>query len=362
MIIKEHFSQIKRQIRNIYYLNAFSAAEFCKSFATFIKDYYFSGGKSSNLLGITILPTMRCNVKCSMCNIMKFMEIDEFKKEMSISDFQKVADIFKNICKNVVFAGGEPFIRQDIIEIISAFKSKNFNVGIFTNGILLNRQMIDLLIDLNLNFIIFSIHGTQETHNKIVSNQSAFSKATENIKYFCEIKKNTKVMIQSTILKENIRELDKIVEIGIELNVDVIRFGHLNFLTQKEISETKRLNLEGNSFIFDEELNLSDFEYNIKLLKQKYKNKVLFNPELLVDEIKDWYSLNFKTKRKCYFIWKDLFIFPNGDVFPCENVQLKMGNILKEPFNKIWNFDNYINFRKTVKKKLLPACHRCCKL
>ena len=85
-------------------------------------------------------------------------------------------------------------------------------------------------------------------------------------------------------------------------------------------------------------------------------------PDLSLKEIKNWYSSNFKSNRKCMFIYRGTFIYPNGDVVPCESIKYTMGNINQQPFKEIWNSKKYMKFRKVLKKGLLPACTRCCKL
>ena len=55
-------------------------------------------------------------------------------------------------------------------------------------------------------------------------------------------------------------------------------------------------------------------------------------------------------------------MFPNGDVFPCESINYKMGNIFEDDFREIWNNNKYVNFRNRLRKGLFPACARCCKL
>ena len=87
-----------------------------------------------------------------------------------------------------------------------------------------------------------------------------------------------------------------------------------------------------------------------------------FTPELSDNEIIDWYNSDFKSRRKCFFVWRGVFIAPNGDVYPCMgNFYYKMGNILTEDFSKIWNNDKFVNFRLTLKKGLLSVCSRCCR-
>ena len=59
--------------------------------------------------------TQRCNGKCIMCNIWD----KEFKKEVEINDISKAFSdrLFDNL-KWIVLTGGEPFLRNDLVEII----------------------------------------------------------------------------------------------------------------------------------------------------------------------------------------------------------------------------------------------------
>ncbi len=129
----------------------------------------------------------------------------------------------------------------------------------------------------------------------------------------------------------------------------------------------------GKKLFFGEEFSELGYVYSpveisekyhgaVKKIKEGLPDGIRFNPELNLPEIKNWYSDNFKTKRKCYFLWRALFIYPNGDVYPCESLKYPMGNIYKENLKNIWNNKKYIKLRRILKKGLLPACARCCRL
>ncbi|MBC8500036.1 MAG: SPASM domain-containing protein [Candidatus Atribacteria bacterium] len=79
-------------------------------------------------------------------------------------------------------------------------------------------------------------------------------------------------------------------------------------------------------------------------------------------ELKSWYSNNFNINRRCTFVWKSLFISPNGDIIPCQFFIYKLGNIKTDSLENIWNSERYRKLRLRLKKGLLPGCARCCKL
>ena len=55
-------------------------------------------------------------------------------------------------------------------------------------------------------------------------------------------------------------------------------------------------------------------------------------------------------------------IRPDGNVSSCDFVNEIYGNIREKDFEKMWNSKKARNFRKKIKKQLLPQCRRCCKL
>ena len=84
------------------------------------------------------------------------------------------------------FTGGEPFLRDDLSEIISLFKAagvRHFQVN--TNGMLTD-EIVNFskeLLGKNISFkIVISIDGLEKTHNKIRNTQGAFQKAIQTIK------------------------------------------------------------------------------------------------------------------------------------------------------------------------------------
>ncbi|MBD3421494.1 MAG: radical SAM protein [Chitinivibrionales bacterium] len=65
----------------------------------------------------------------------------------------------------------------------------------------------------------------------------------------------------------------------------------------------------------------------------------------------------------CESIYYTAEISPNGQVTPCRDYQdFDAGNINVEPFCDIWNGDKFKEFRRQMKKGLMPVCTRCCGL
>jgi len=362
-------TSIQKHRTSIEKFNAYTYRQALKQVFLFPYDYYLRGGKSAAPMNIALFLTLRCNARCLMCNLQELINQDP--REMSVAQIDKLLKEVAPAKPSIVLFGGEPTLRADFIDIVRMVKSYGLSCGIFTNGTLFNEEKIKQIIDAGMDYAAFSLQAIGERHDKIVGVPGAFEKITANIKEFVKYKnRRTKVIIHATISENNLDQLDKIVELGEELKVDLIRFGHPTFFTAFDVERNKNAmqscfpgeRIEEISYSYDPKEKAEDYYQQISVLAEQYAGRFCFTPDLNLPEIKSWYSGNFKSKRKCYFVWRGCFIYPNGDVVPCESIKMVMGNINEKPFLEIWNSPKYIKFRRVLKKGLLPACARCCKL
>ena len=64
--------------------------------------------------------TARCNAACKMCFYKENMDNNLTKEELSVAEYEKISARIEYI--NVLgISGGEPFLRQDLAEILKVF-------------------------------------------------------------------------------------------------------------------------------------------------------------------------------------------------------------------------------------------------
>ena len=346
-----------------FFLNPFKVIP---PFLRFFSDYFFNTNKGFPL-NINLSITSRCNSPCVMCYDKNYLNKshDELSYKEIISFINDIAQY-----KPLIFlTGGEPFLHHNIIDILQYIKKRKLHCGICTNGTLLDKSIIKSLVDFDIDNIIFSIHGTEENHDNITGVKGSYKKAIHNLKQFCELKKNTHVMVNCIILPENIGSIEKLILICEKIGVNSVRLEHLSFLTNEEIDNHYKLwhryfpNFPISLHQYVENDNISFLSRKIKLIKNKqFKVPVLFKPSLDDSEIDEWYIQQFRFRRRCLFLWLGVFITPKGDVYPCQTLGFKLGNIREKPLKEIFNSHKAIKLRSLIKKELMPGCSRCCKL
>ena len=90
----------------------------------------------SKKLNGTVIVTYRCNARCNMCSRYKAPSRPE--EEISVETIRKLPEMyFTNI------TGGEPFIREDLKDIVRELYKKSDRIVISTNGFFTDR-IVDL--------------------------------------------------------------------------------------------------------------------------------------------------------------------------------------------------------------------------
>ncbi len=107
--------------------------------------------------------TDSCNLNCKGCYARANNQHKRHmvKEQLSVQDWRKIFDEAHEVGVSfILLAGGEPLMRQDVIEVAADYK--NIMFPIFTNGTLLHQQNISLF-DKNRNLLpVLSIEGNME--------------------------------------------------------------------------------------------------------------------------------------------------------------------------------------------------------
>jgi len=172
-----------------------------KAFKNFVK---FKGGKLSPLFA-SYNVTGRCNLRCAYC--------DWWRTERLELPTDKALAVIDNVCSLDVaffdFSGGEPLLRKDLLVLAKRASLHNCLVSINTNATLLNQEKASEIADI-FDFVVVSIDGPAECHDKIRGVTGTFQRAVEAIK---TLKKHgVRVGVNSVISPYNIDVFPKFVE------------------------------------------------------------------------------------------------------------------------------------------------------
>lgn len=282
---------------------------------------------------VQMFPVYACNFKCSFCihSIPQkdrgyiadkaFMDFELYKK--AIDDIAK----FPQKIKMLRFAAtGEPLLHKQIAEMVKYASQKNIanSIELLTNAALLTKEMSDKLIDSGLNWLRISIEGlNSEKYKEICAADVEFDTIVENIRYFYENKKDTKVYIKIIDCALDEGEEEKFHQIFGRI-CDKIAVEHL-YPAVNEIDYSK----------------LSDKDFSLT----QNGNEIA--------EIK-----------VCPQPFYMLQVNPEGNIVPCCSMltPIVLGNCENENIVDIWRSKAYKNFQILLlegKKELNKVCREC---
>ncbi|MFQ6051285.1 MAG: radical SAM protein [Candidatus Hydrothermarchaeota archaeon] len=310
--------------------------------------------------------THACNLKCKHC----YATADKnSKNELNTEKAKLVIDKLDRAGVPIIaFSGGEPLVRKDFFEISSYASGKGMYVAIATNATLIDKETARKMKDAGIRYVQISLDGSNpETHDDFRGKEGVFERTIEGIKNCVD--QNFFVNISTVATHCNYEEIPEIIDLSEKLGADW--FMVYNFIPVGRGKEIK-----------EQDLTPKEREKLLKILWRELKARKKINvlttaPQYariaLQAEIGDrkivpthFYNLEFQGKlvNLAEFIGGCgagrfyCAIRPQGNIEPCVFFHLKVGNIIDEDLEKIWENNNI--FRELRNKDLLkPMCGTC---
>ncbi|MBD3263494.1 MAG: radical SAM protein [Candidatus Omnitrophica bacterium] len=315
--------------------------------------------------------TFRCNLRCKMCSMheqMNRLKGEGRQIEIDSVTFGKLIKETKEMgVDNILFIGGEPFLRKDLFELISFARSLGLNTIIVTNGVLLNEDNIRKCIDSGVDWLSISLDAASEASFSRIRGEKVFGKITDNIDRLNLIKKELskefpKIVSVCTIMDENLEELLDVVELCKKENIERVIFQPVVI---NNIDQTKRGD-ESAPLIRRERLTALDSSID-KLIA--YKKKSPENYALIANDFKNLNMIKryFRGKasirqRPCYAGYNRLQIVQEGKVYFCvsqDEYVANFGDVKKDSLKDLWFSKEAKKYRKLIKKCKSPCLQWC---
>ena len=283
----------------------------------------------------TVIVTYRCNARCSMCN--RYKAPSNPKEEISLETIKKLPKMyFTNI------TGGEPFIREDLKDIVRELYKKSDRIVISTNGFFTDR-IVDLCKEFPQIGIRISIEGLEKTNNEIRGLENGFQRGYSTLKRLREMGMKD-VGFGMTVQDKNAPDLVPLYNLSDEMGMEFATAAfHNSYYFHKDDNVITNKNEVCGDF---EQL----IEWQLKENHPKSWFRAWFNMGLIN------YIEGGRRMLPCEAGSANFFIDPFGDVFPCNGLEEKywkksMGNIHETPdFMTIWTSKKAEEVRAMVRK------------
>lgn len=286
-------------------------------------------------LVLTVEPTDLCNLRCPLCPSGSPSPARRSGK-MNVSQFGTVLEKMGGRVKFLqLWNRGEPFLNDDLLEMIFLAKRHGIYVRISTNGHLLSQDGIsDRIISSGLDELVVSLDGLdKETYSKYRVGGS-LEKVLRGIDTLVQTKRRKRsslplIDLQFIVMKGNEDQIHQIPAVARGLGVDRISVKTARVGSYKEAGEF--------------------------LPSRPDHSRYLVESGRLIPK---------RTRQRCRRLWYSMVVNWNGDVVPCcFDVEGKylMGNIFHQSLAEIWKGQRYRSFRDSVLRERdgLAMCRNC---
>jgi len=296
--------------------------------------------------------TYRCQNRCTFCYADAPARGRQVP-EMTTDEVKVIIDrIFDEAhCPTVSFTGGEPTLREDLPELIAYAHAKSargvpMRVNLITNGLrCADREYVRTLAEAGLDSAQVSLEGaTPEVHDAITQHPGAWEltvRAVHNLRA-AGIHTHT----NTTICGGNRDHLLELVD----------------FIADELRSEYFSMNMvirTGTALVHPEDdINYTEIGGLIELVQRRAVEKGVHlvwyspTPYCLFNPVTAGLS-----SKSCACVDGLLSVNPSGQLLPCSSFETGIGDLLRDPFDKVWNSRTALYWRR--KEFVPPICQRC---
>lgn len=294
--------------------------------------------------------TRRCNMNCVHCGSPSENVIldEELTAEEIVRAFEQIAtDFDMSRFRHINITGGEPFVRKDLLEILSRISRSPLyrNIDIQTNGLILydNPELFGQLDKYGVTGLGISIDGLEETHDSFRRMRGGFVKAFEAARFAVE--KGYVTTVSAVAHAKNVDEIPQLFElVKSEIQPRVFRV-----MTIDPIGRTD----------FDSEYLLSPEQVRsvIQFLRAEYQNSCgnYADPTVTMVELGcgGWLGKELEGTCRplifhCIAGINNLGILFDGKLASCSNIPREFieGDLRKDKIKTVWEtrYHRYRNF------------------
>lgn len=333
--------------------------------------------KELKIEAIKLEVTQKCNSRCMSCITWRMPQESLTKgeavgREMTFEEHVKLVDELSDLgCKYIELHGGEPTLYKKLPELVEYCTSKGISTFFSTNGLAMTEALAEKLVKAGLGRINFSLDGPRECHNKLRGREDAFDKQMHAIECMRKADPHETVFrtFNTNVSTLNIDRAEEVVEIAAEQKVSVINYIHPTLIEEDIADQANAIfgeHVASHRIIAAKELQLKDaklVKLKRKEIKEKAKNYKVKLPRtklftLSPDEVVKGVK---REKGFCADIYGYCTIDAFGNVFPCEILRYKLGNILEQTVEEIYTSERFEQFTKTYSENInnLDICKYC---
>ena len=313
---------------------------------------------------VSVNLTLKCNLACTFCKTCY-----PVRHELTTREIKDIIDqtwLWGVNRFNPI--GGEPFVRQDLEEILAYACSKDFYITVTTNGTLITPERAASIAQIAYNRLHFnfSIDGPNPWHD-MGRGEGNFERCVQGYRNLREADARAGNPVRKTYINAIINNLnlsdmpdflfwcrDELGVQGVQL-LNLFRHGNRIDPDVEALWIPKERQAELSDFI-DLAIGFKDHEGD--------ENFTITNSVGDLQNIKKYYLDELSSlDGKCYSGWKELYINADGRAIMCDGkldfLNGAFGDIRRQTLKEMWTGPEIGKLRENVKSCTTPCIQDC---
>jgi AdoMet-dependent heme synthase len=256
------------------------------------------------------------------------------------------ADYAMDMVPSFHFTGGEPFLRDDLFDILAESVKLNFTTALMTNGTLITADKASRLKNIGISDIQISIEGTEEVHDSIRGNGS-YLKAVRGMTNCVAAGIDTHINL--TISRLNKNQIVEMVKLAEDLGISAVTFSRLVACGRgMEMTDQMLSSME-----------LSDLYFGLHASSESNKVVILSGDPLFhIPELSaDINTMEFPAGGCAAGVF-GITITADGGIMPCRRMDLTIGNIKSDSIKDLWA-NSRVLWSLRSRESYTGNCGRC---
>jgi MoaA/NifB/PqqE/SkfB family radical SAM enzyme len=294
-------------------------------FAGLDKDLTWVDHWPLSLNSAVIYITERCNSRCRTCTAWKNQQDSGLNAGTWTDILRQIRQIG---IESVEFSGGEPLLRRELPELVRTAKDLGFPTRLVcTNGLALNQQRLNDLVQAGVNSFHISLDGMRDTH-RFIRGVDGYDKTINAIEMIAGA--GIPLTILTTLVRQNIDELELIASIA-------ARYGATWFLNLLENKKYLFRGIDIEPLLITDPVEIDRVIGQLHSIKEKYSAMCLYD-EASVNYIRD-YLVDPKRESDipCTIGNRSIYFDSAGNLYPgCMSLP-PIGNGAQTPIKELVN-------------------------
>ncbi len=314
-----------------------------------------------------------CNLRCPHC-LREAPSIKVNQNRLTVEDLRRLAPWFRS-SSFVALAGlGEPFLQNDLFDIVELVQAYGATPSIITNATLLDEKACGRLVGPHGLLVNLSIDaGTPEIFEKVRLG-ARFSQVVENIDRLVALRNQTGhpfpvLSINMTLMRDTLGEIPSVIALARRWGIHHIVAQTVCFVPGQETRDQEISNLEAQQALAQAAPLAAQAGVEIRYVPLASDYETLMRDEQQEQAYQPSYPYHAVPKSApggaqrfyCPNLWHQFFVDVFGNMTYCCMADFGiLGNIRQSPPEQLWNHPDMVALRRRLLRGDPPAeCRRC---